>query len=107
MSGKRIKGMVRVEGLTYRIERLESGFYEVIRLADEAKVGRFEIAETMRLEPNSIEESLLRRIAREALRLGKTSWVFHETPSQPPVAPNEPESKDEGAPITPRRLAPA
>jgi len=106
-SNRHIKGMVCVDEATYRLERVETGFYDVIRLSDEVCVGRFVIEGKVRLEPDGIEASLLRRIAREAIQRGKTSWLFHESPQAPRVTPNEPESGEESAPVTPRRLAPA
>jgi hypothetical protein len=106
-SGKFIKGMVCVDDVTYRLERLSSGYYEVIRLSDEVCAGRFGFEGKVRLEPEAVDAMCLRRIARHAVQRGKTSWVFHESPT-PPAVTNEPESSEEPAPLTPRRrLAPA
>ncbi|HEY3494581.1 MAG TPA: hypothetical protein VGK73_07840 [Polyangiaceae bacterium] len=105
-SGKHIKGMVCVDLLTYRLERVERGYYEVIRLADEVPVGRFKVEGKVQLEPLAVDAILLRRIAREALQRGKTSWVFHESPKPPPAEPNETETVGEGSPLNPERLAP-
>ena len=106
-SGKHIKGMVCVDQFTYRLERVERGYYEVIRLADEVMVGKFSVDGKVRLEPHTIDAALLRRIAREALQRGKTSWLFHESPTPPPVDPSDSEPTDATQdPIKPRRLAP-
>jgi hypothetical protein len=103
-SAKHIKGMVCVDQHTYRLERVENGFYEVIRLSDEMMVGRFAVEQTVRLEAHGVDAALLRRIAREAIQKGKTSWVYHETPPPPPPDPNEADALEEVGPITPRRL---
>jgi hypothetical protein len=93
--------MVCVGEVTYRLERLDNGQYEVIRLSDEVCAGRFGIEGKVRLLPQAVDAMVLRRIAREAIQLGKT-------PPPPMVAPKEPESAEEPAPLTPRRgLAPA
>jgi hypothetical protein len=105
-SGKQIKGMVSVGDNTYRLERVEDGFYEVVRLSDEVMVGRFAVEHKVRLEPREIDPTLLRRIAREAIQRGKTSWVFHESPRPPLATTGEHDSPEDAAPLKPRRLAP-
>jgi hypothetical protein len=105
-SGKQIKGMVSVGDNTYRLERLQNGFYEVIRLSDEVMVGRFAVEHKVRLEPLEVEPSLLRRIAREAIQRGKTSWVSHESPLPPLAATSDQDAPEDTAPMKPRRLAP-
>jgi hypothetical protein len=98
--------MVCVDDVTFRLERLSSGFYEVIRLSDESCAGRFALEGKVRLEPVGVDAPMLRRIAREAIQRGKTSWLFHQSPSPPPVAQDEGESAEESGPLTPRRLLP-
>jgi hypothetical protein len=104
-SAKHIKGMVCVDQHTYRLERAENGFYEVIRLSDEVMVGRFAVEQKVRLEAHNVDPSLLRRIAREAIQRGKTSWVYHATPPPPPPGPNDTDVPEDAATIKPRRLA--
>jgi hypothetical protein len=69
-----VKGMVQVNGVTYRIARVRAGQYEIVRLRDDVRVGEFALgAGTDSLDGAAPE--LIREIARAALRGGRTSWL--------------------------------
>ena len=71
-----VKGMVQIAGATYRIERGEAHRYEVIRIADDMRVGTFLSRPPFDVNPTpGIEPALLREIARAAMMSAKTSWV--------------------------------
>jgi hypothetical protein len=97
--------MVALGGITYRIERLASKTYAVVRVSDDTNVGTFKTTGgVIQVFPEAFDPDLLEMIARTAVKTAKTSWVNHPIPdSVPPPAP-EPESKPEAAePINPRR----
>jgi hypothetical protein len=70
-----VKGMVQVEGTTYRIVRIKRGNYKVVRVLDDVSVGSFAVGTTFEMAPDGIEENLLREIARVAIQGAKTTWV--------------------------------
>jgi hypothetical protein len=70
-----VKGMVQVDGGTYRIVRLSSTNYEVIRVLDDRSVGTFRSSPTLEVSPREIDAALLREVARSAIKGAKTSWV--------------------------------
>lgn len=70
-----VKGMVQVSGATYRIVRLGSGEYEVVRLLDDARVGTFRSFPRVEVLTSQIDANLMRLIARAAVQGAKTSWV--------------------------------
>jgi hypothetical protein len=70
-----VKGMVLVDGVTYRIVRVASARYDVIRVLDDVRVGGFQSAPTLELSAVRISEGALREIARTAIQRAKTSWV--------------------------------
>ncbi len=70
-----VKGMVQVEGTTYRIVRLKRGHYKVVRVLDDAAVGVFSVGSTFEMAPDGIEDELMREIARVAIQGAKTTWV--------------------------------
>jgi hypothetical protein len=70
-----VKGMVLVEGATYRIVRMAHAHYDVVRLSDDTTVGSFKSAPRLELSPKLIDHKLLREIARSAIQGAKTSWV--------------------------------
>jgi hypothetical protein len=71
-----VKGMVQLAGATYRIERSEAHRYEVIRIADDLRMGTFHSQPPFDVNPTTgIEPALLRDIARAAMKSAKTSWV--------------------------------
>jgi hypothetical protein len=70
-----VKGMVQVEGTTYRIVRLKRGHYKVVRVLDDASVGWFSVGSNFEMEPEGIDGELMREIARVAIQGAKTTWV--------------------------------
>jgi hypothetical protein len=70
-----IKGMVQVDGSTYRIVRVSQASYEVIRVLDDTCVGSFKSSPGIEVAPRSIDGRLLREIAFAAIKGAKTSWV--------------------------------
>ena len=70
-----VKGMVQVEGTTYRIVRLKRGHYKVVRVLDDASVGVFSVGSSFEMTPEGIEDELMREIARVAIQGAKTTWV--------------------------------
>jgi hypothetical protein len=70
-----VKGMVQVDGVTYRIVRVASARYDVIRVLDDVRVGGFQSAPTFEVNESSIDETSLREIGRMAIQRAKTSWV--------------------------------
>jgi hypothetical protein len=70
-----VKGMVQVEGMTYRIVRIKRGHYSVVRVLDDLAVGRFSVGKTFEMAPDGIASELLREIARVAIQGAKTTWV--------------------------------
>jgi hypothetical protein len=70
-----VKGMVLVDGATYRIVRTSRANYDVVRISDDAKVGAFQSAPRLEIVSSAISQGLLREIARSAIQGAKTSWV--------------------------------
>jgi hypothetical protein len=70
-----VKGMVQVEGTTYRIVRITRGHYNVVRVLDDIGVGTFSAGKTFQMTPVGIDPELLREIARVAIQGAKTTWV--------------------------------
>ena len=70
-----VKGMVLVDGATYRIVRTARSEYTVIRVLDDQTVGAFRSAPRIEVTTSSIDDKLLREIARSAIKGAKTSWV--------------------------------
>jgi hypothetical protein len=70
-----VKGMVRVNSVTYRIARVKAGQYKIVRLLDDVPVGEFALG--ARTEPlcDDAAPELIREIARAALQGGRTSWL--------------------------------
>lgn len=71
----RVKGMVQVSGSTYRVQRLAFGQYEVVRLLDDAAVGRFRTTPQTTIESTALESTLMIEIVKAAIQGAKTSWV--------------------------------
>jgi hypothetical protein len=94
--------MVSLDGVTYRIERLASRHYGVVRVNDDLTVGTFKTGKQIRVFPDGIDRLLLEDIARDAVKSAKTSWVSHPAPSPPPP---EPESAPDAVerPVSSRR----
>ena len=70
-----VKGMVLVDGATYRIVRTQRSHYEVVRISDDSIVGAFRSSPRLELTSTLIDPKLLREIARTAIQGAKTSWV--------------------------------
>jgi hypothetical protein len=70
-----VKGMVQVDGVTYRIVRVSSARYDVIRVLDDVRVGGFQSAPTFEVSESMIDEGSLREIGRTAIQRAKTSYV--------------------------------
>lgn len=70
-----VKGMVLVEGATYRIVRTSQAHYQVVRISDDHPVGAFTLLPRLELTAAVIDHKLLREIARSAIQGAKTSWV--------------------------------
>jgi hypothetical protein len=78
---QRIRGMVEVGGMTFRIEWVEESVYEVIRIQDDVNVGAFRTAPILCVVRTQLEPALMQAIARAAVRGGKVSWVRGRPPS--------------------------
>jgi hypothetical protein len=76
----KVKGMVQLAGITYRIVRLERGSYSVVRISDDMNVGRFHLAPALGIEPQGVEPALLREVARLAIHTAKTSYAGFTRP---------------------------
>jgi hypothetical protein len=73
--GQVVKGMVQVQGTTYRIVRIERGHYSVVRVLDDVPVGTFTAGSAVEIAPEGIDHATFREIARIAIQGAKTSWV--------------------------------
>ena len=103
----RHKGMVSVDGITYRIERIASRKYGVVRLNDDVHVGTFTTGRQIQVSPEGIAAGLLEMIARDAIMTAKTSWVMHPIPEPPKPEPGTESETGEQPVSTRRRFAPA
>ena len=70
-----VKGMVLVDGATYRIVRTSRAQYDVVRISDDTLVGAFKSAPRVEITAATIDQRLLREIAISAIKGAKTSWV--------------------------------
>ena len=80
-----VKGMVQIDGATYRIARVLPHIYEVVRILDNRVAGWFT------------------SVAHEAVKQGKTSWVGRTGP----VAESQPERSEVSGVRAVETLAPA
>jgi hypothetical protein len=80
MSSK-VKGMVQLAGVTYRIIRVSTGSYSVVRISDDQTVGSFHLAPQLGVEAKHVEPQLLREVARLAIHTAKTSYVGFARPN--------------------------
>jgi hypothetical protein len=71
----RVKGMVQVSGATYRVVRVGMGIYDVVRLLDDAPVGRFRTVPHAQVESTNLDPELMNQVVRAAIQGAKTSWV--------------------------------
>jgi hypothetical protein len=77
-----VKGMVLVDGATYRIVRTAYAHYDVVRVLDDQTVGAFRSAPRIEVMSATIDAKLLREIARSAVQGAKTSWVGRLNPNE-------------------------
>jgi hypothetical protein len=70
-----VKGMVQVQGTTYRIVRIKRGHYSVVRVLDDVAVGTFTAGAAVEIAPVEIDVAVMREIARIAIQGAKTSWL--------------------------------
>ena len=69
-----VKGMVQLNGVTYRIVRMRAGQYDVVRLLDDERIGMFALGGNMGLSLDGSSPEIIREVARMALQGGRTSW---------------------------------
>ena len=72
---RKVKGMVSLQGVTYRIVRVATGSYSVVRIRDDREVGSFQTAPALGIEARLVEPELLREVARLAIHTAKTSYA--------------------------------
>jgi len=77
---RKVKGMVQLAGITYRIVKIALGSYSVVRISDDLDVGVFHLAPTLGIEAHRVEPALLREVARLAIHTAKTSYVSFRAP---------------------------
>ena len=77
---RKVKGMVHLAGVTYRIVRVELGAYSVVRISDDRDVGGFTLAPALGFESRGLELDVLREVARLAIHSAKTSYVNFPRP---------------------------
>jgi len=76
----KVKGMVQLAGVTYRIVRVAQGSYSVVRISDDIDVGSFHLAPALGVEARAVEPALLREVALLAIHTAKTSYVAFPRP---------------------------
>ncbi|MEP7049250.1 MAG: hypothetical protein ABJB12_02810 [Pseudomonadota bacterium] len=77
---RKVKGMVHLAGVTYRIVRVATGSYTVIRISDDRDVGGFSLAPALGLQSRGLAPEVLREVARLAIHTAKTSYVGFPRP---------------------------
>jgi hypothetical protein len=77
---RKVKGMVQLDGVTYRIVRVAAGSYSVIRIRDDQDVGSFRTAPALGLEARLVAAEVLREVARLAIHTAKTSYAGFPAP---------------------------
>jgi hypothetical protein len=77
---RKVKGMVQLAGVTYRIVRVALGAYTVVRISDDQDVGGFKLAPALGFESRGLELDVLREVARLAIHTAKTSYVNFPRP---------------------------
>jgi hypothetical protein len=68
-------GMIQLFGTTYRISRVRSGCYEIIRICDEVLAGSFSCGQKLQVVPLAVHAELMWRLAAVAVQRGKTNWM--------------------------------
>jgi len=76
----KVKGMVQLAGVTYRIIRVAQGAYSVVRICDDLNVGGFHLAPALGIEARGVEPALLREVARLAIHTAKASYAGFARP---------------------------
>src|SRR3978361_952984 len=87
---RKVKGMVSLQGVTYRIVRVATGSYSVVRIRDDQEVGAFKTAPSLGIDARLIEPELLREVARLAIHTAKTSYAGFPAPLGPSVSAGVP-----------------
>jgi len=77
---RKVKGMVHLAGVTYRIVRVKTGSYTVVRISDDRDVGGFSLAPALGIEARGLDPDVLREVARLAIHTAKTSYVGFPRP---------------------------
>jgi hypothetical protein len=77
---RKVKGMVHLAGVTYRIVRVALGSYTVVRISDDRDVGGFSLAPALGCESRGLELETLREVARLAIHTAKTSYMGFARP---------------------------
>lgn len=70
-----VKGMVQVHSVTYRIVRVRTGRYDVVRLLDDVCVGTFSLGKGRDAIIEGDAPDVIREVARAALQGGRTTWT--------------------------------
>lgn len=97
----KVKGMVQIEGLTYRIVRVAASSYSVVRIRDDLDVGGFQTTRGLPLDARLVEPELLRQIARTAIHAAKTSYGSFARVTPPSLLIHTGASHDSKPPPTP------
>ena len=71
----KLRGMVQVNRITYRIVRVRARQYEVVRVLDDQRVGMFSLGGNSGVGVEGGAPELIRDVARVAIQGGRTSWV--------------------------------
>ena len=104
------RGMVLVNGVTYRIERTPPHCYVVVRLLDDVAVGTFRTTPALRMHPQHIDETTMRDVVKATMRSARTSAVMNVAPELPPENNREsspgPESAVAPSPLSPSSVPP-
>jgi hypothetical protein len=89
---RKVKGMVLVAGVTYRIVRVGTGAYSAVRIQDDEEVGSFTTSPALSVDARLVSADLLRDIARFAIHSARTSSVCIPAPAAEPesVTPRPP-----------------
>jgi len=81
--------MVQISGKTYRIMKVGSHSYEVVRILDDVRMGRFDVTPRLHVQPEGVPRELLFEIALTALKEAKLSWMppGRSRPTHAPAPP--------------------
>ena len=96
---RKVKGMVQLAGVTYRIVRVALGSYSVVRISDDSDVGSFRLPE-LAVEARTVEPALLRQVALLAIHTARTSSVSLPRPEAPAPDTNA-EAPTPSSPVPP------